>query len=142
MALEDPVTNSQMLLRATFSEKLRDIYPCLNLLASILGSPGSVQGPLLKSLSSVIHSHGFSYHGYADDTQLILSFPRSRTKVAAQISACLADISQRRSAHHLKPNLDETELFFLPGKSAPVHDLFINTRNLWCPRLSQKGAWM
>ncbi|XP_058477750.1 uncharacterized protein LOC131448934, partial [Solea solea] len=53
----------------------------------------------------------------------------SDTHVAERISACLTDISQWMSDHHLKLNLDKTEFLFLPGKGSPTTDLTITLDN-------------
>ncbi|KAJ8369183.1 hypothetical protein SKAU_G00092110 [Synaphobranchus kaupii] len=45
--------------------------------------------------------------------------------VKERISACLTDISEWMATHHLKLNLDKTELFFMPYKTFPLHDLSI-----------------
>ena len=95
---------------------------------------GSVLGPLLfslytKTLGTVISAHNLSYHCYADDTQLFLSFPPSDTQVKERITACLADISQWMTAHHLKLNPDKTELLFFPGKACLTQELTISIDN-------------
>ncbi len=59
----------------------------------------------MASLGSVIQKHGFSYHCYADDTQLYLSFHPDDLTIAARISACQADISCWMMDYHLQLNL-------------------------------------
>ncbi len=73
-------------------------------------------------LGSVIQKHGFSYHCYADDTQLYLSFHPDDLTIAARISACLKYISCWMKDHHLQLNLAKTELLVFPSKPSFHHN--------------------
>ncbi len=76
----------------------------------------------MASLGSVIQKHGLSYHSYADDTQLYLSFHPDDLTIASRISACLIDISSWMKDHHLQLNLAKTELLVVSANPSFHHN--------------------
>ncbi len=86
---------------------------------------GSVLGPLLflsTSLGSVIQKHDFSYHCFANDTQLYLSFHPDDPTIASRISACLTDIYCWMKDHHLQLKLAKTELLVVSANPSFHHN--------------------
>ncbi len=95
----------------------------------------------MASLGSVIQKHGFSYHCYADDTQLYLSFHPDDPTIVTRISACLTVISCWMKDHHLQLNLAKTELLVVSANPSLHHNFTFQlgsstitsktARNLW-----------
>ena len=85
---------------------------------------GSVLGPMMycmftRPVGEIIRSHNISYHCYADDTQLYLSFSPndSWNEVKIKLQSCVEDVSRWMYDNMLKLNHEKTELIVFAPKT-------------------------
>ena len=81
---------------------------------------GSVLSPILFTmyptpLKDIIQKHGISYHIYADDTQLYLTFRPGVdiNNVCSQLEECICDLKRWMLCNKLKLNDEKTEVLLL-----------------------------
>ena len=93
----------------------------------------SLLGPILyllyaSPLSEIVKKLNLSYHFYADDTQLYLSFQPTisgdRDLAVSNIERCVLEIDHWMLVNRLKLNKHKTKPLVISAKHLPIYQLF------------------
>ena len=83
---------------------------------------GSVLGPILylmyvSPVGCILRRHGVSYHMYADDSQVYITFKSDDLEIARDtLEQCIVDVNNWMLQNNLKLNQDKSELIVMHAK--------------------------